>query len=1619
MIFRSPRRRNVFVDRAHDARRLIIISGSRLSFLLFLPITISTLLVALVLPLNAVEAQTPSGYSEYYIPGGTEQLWDIYVNLDNDPVLLAAQGMHAVIAVTATLDDTTIYYDHWEDTYDFDPNNPTATADETHVLQQGMVQEFESSNIPIPRGTLTYYDGRDRIYVAGGPVTVTRASWPESIGTVFSLAWEIYPTKPFLTNYTIPVGQDLAGAPYNYDDFDRVYVIVQSTTNGNNVRIDDPLTGPSPDVDVVLNQGELTEFYSINHGTTVAADDPVQVQFIVGQAQSSTASEVRGFSAVPDSLWDTEYYNPVSGVSSGNVDLYLYNPNASTITINYEDTSGTGSFTVNPGITRSYSDGAGHLVPQNSGAYLQSTDVFWGIGSGDTESPNYDWGFSLVPAWALEDHYFLGWAPGTSEAVPASNGSPVYITPVQDETTVYIDYSPTDGTPNVTYILDRLDSQKVFDPDNENTGMHIWATGIIAVAWGEDPDTANAGTPYLDLGYSTLPLPEDWMDVVLGIDKTADPTSLPPGPGQVSTFTIVVSTYSFPVDDVDVIDTLPPGWDYVTDSTTITLPDGTIISGPAADPIVTLPDLAWNLNQYMGSNETLTIVFDGVTTLAVSSGYNQNDAQANGTRLGGAQIFTPIDSAFVYISALTIDKDTSTPAVEPGGVATYTISIVNGTSGIITNVTVADDLPPDFSYDSGSITEVNATRTSTTDPSPGDTSLAWGTWDIDANGSVTITFDVNVDASATPGTYDNTASADSTETGPIDDNGILAQDPDTPPDEDPEDDEDVTITDIPSSIFVTKTANPTSLPEPGGTVNFTVRVDNTSAVDDVTIDSLIDTIHGDLNGQGTCAVPQTIALGGFYECTFTATVSGNAGDSETDVVTASGTDDDGNPVSGNDDATVTITDVASSILVTKTATPTSVPEPGGTVDFTVRVDNTSAADDVTINSLTDTIHGDLNGQGTCTVPQTIAPTGFYLCTFSAAVSGDPGDSETDTVTASGMDDDGNPVSDNDDATVTITDVPSSIVVTKTASPTSLPEPGGTVDFTVRVDNTSAVDDVTINSLTDTIHGNLDGQGACSVPQVITVGGFYECTFSASVTGTPGYSETDTVTASGTDDDGGPVSDDDDAIVTIVNVSKSLNATNQAFTTTPDVAIGEILTYEVIVIVQPGTMVGMTLTDVFDRGLAFVTCENITPSPPTLTTTRGDFDIVCNTPTVSTEPGGSSNPADQGRRVEFDFGDVGNPTASAGTLTVRYMAVVLNNIENQRGDSLNNSVDWQWIGGSLSSSASPVTIVEPYLSLAKSASPTVALPGTVITFTLMLEHDTWSDAEAFDLTLQDLIPSGLTYVSGSLAWTGVGLVPDGLNDSSAPTLTITWDSFPIGSSSVIQYQARMGNLQPGSIITNTAFLEWSSLLGYISTPQSSFNTLSTERFYDPGDPVNVYGMGASASVRVPELPETGFAPGRPTRLPSPSEYPPYHTLGYLWLEIPLISVEVPIMGVFMDDHGWELTWLWDQVGYLEGTAFPTWPGNTALTAHVYLPDGTPGPFIQLADLRWGDEVVLHAYGQDYIYQVRSVRRVLPSNLSVLRHEEYDWLTLITCEGYDEANGRYLRRVVVRAVLVDVR
>lgn len=120
-----------------------------------------------------------------------------------------------------------------------------------------------------------------------------------------------------------------------------------------------------------------------------------------------------------------------------------------------------------------------------------------------------------------------------------------------------------------------------------------------------------------------------------------------------------------------------------------------------------------------------------------------------------------------------------------------------------------------------------------------------------------------------------------------------------------------------------------------------------------------------------------------------------------------------------------------------------------------------------------------------------------------------------------------------------------------------------------------------------------------------------------------------------------------------------------------------------------------------------------------------------------------------------------------------------------------------------------------------------------------------------------------------------------------------------------------------------------------------------------------------------------------------------------------------------DDAWDVSWLNKDIGYLEGTAFPTWVGNSALTGHVYLSNGLPGPFVNLHSLKWGDLIFIHAYGQEFTFEVRWLAFVDPSSTSVIGHKDGTWITLLTCKEFDAAAGVYRLRTAVQAVLIRVK
>lgn len=178
------------------------------------------------------------------------------------------------------------------------------------------------------------------------------------------------------------------------------------------------------------------------------------------------------------------------------------------------------------------------------------------------------------------------------------------------------------------------------------------------------------------------------------------------------------------------------------------------------------------------------------------------------------------------------------------------------------------------------------------------------------------------------------------------------------------------------------------------------------------------------------------------------------------------------------------------------------------------------------------------------------------------------------------------------------------------------------------------------------------------------------------------------------------------------------------------------------------------------------------------------------------------------------------------------------------------------------------------------------------------------------------------------------------------------------------------------------------------------------------------LAASNQPQQPaSLPETGFAPHGAASLPAQQvEY----AATSMELAIPSLNVHATVVGVPLVDGNWDVSWLGTQVGHLEGTAWPTWVGNSVLTGHVWDADNTPGIFAGLGSLAYGDHIEIHADGRVYVYEVRSSRLVSPKNLSVLAADDgYAWLTLLTCEGFDPADNEYSYRRAVSAVLVEVK
>jgi len=605
--------------------------------------------------------------------------------------------MHSVTGISVTTTNTQIYYDQWENGYEADLANPVnvysslnlggtqiwgnhlaadgcppnvdgrtalVCSDANDVLSLGNVIVLEN-DVPLPRTSAVFYDGRDKL---GGTtvLAVTRSVWANSPGTVLADAVEVYDTTRWGTSYELPIGENTTNNPQNATVttmFNYSSVLIIAAENGTSVTIDKDGPGATAPATVILNQGDAYQVDGgMKMGGTITSTKPVQANLLTGKLASSYAS--RWYSLPPQSYWTDSLWTSVgTTVTNYPATVFIYNPSDSTaMVVNYETKLGTGTFSVPANGTYRFE------MPLLSGAHFFTSGIpFQAVGGMDASltgaDQTYDWGFSLVPDTWLTTAFIAGWAPGN--ATYTGNGSPIWVTAVK-ATTIYVDYgapSPVGtnldpkGRPyDVSYAIGQYESKQITGVGNTQTGIKFWTADGTSItgAWGEDPKTAAAGTPYLDVGYTIPPLPEVVISkqADLAIDLNSNGQA---DPGDTLQYTLTVrNNGAVTAFNVAITDPIPVHTTYVAGSTRM---NSTPVADNPSFPLLGSGLLISSIN-IGGSVEVTYKMKTDTTPPTYSEIVNTANANINGDMLS-ITLHTPVTSSATTCTASFMSSDYS------------------------------------------------------------------------------------------------------------------------------------------------------------------------------------------------------------------------------------------------------------------------------------------------------------------------------------------------------------------------------------------------------------------------------------------------------------------------------------------------------------------------------------------------------------------------------------------------------------------------------------------------------------------------------------------------------------------------------------------------------------------------------------------------------------------------------------------------------------------------------------------------------------------------------------------------------------------------------------------------
>jgi hypothetical protein len=314
-------------------------------------------------------AVNPTPVQLFYVPFPEDQLLQGLQAIESGgPSNAPVDPVTNFISIAAVGDGTIIYYDQWENGYDADIANPLnlfsgGNPGGTQIWGDGNAANGAPPGMPsdlIDAGTVIVlnnnvtstnlsavdFDGRDKI-AATKPVAVTRTAWAAGSNTLLAGSVEVYDTDNWGTDYRVPVGADIPDAT-DHQMFEYSSLAIMAGEGCATVLIDANANGTFEST-VPLAEGQsLFVSGGVNVGAHVVSDNPVQVDMLTGDIGSNYES--RDSALLPVNLWSDSSYEPVSTVTSGGTGttVWLYNPGASPLTVQYTTRDGGGSLVTTP-----------------------------------------------------------------------------------------------------------------------------------------------------------------------------------------------------------------------------------------------------------------------------------------------------------------------------------------------------------------------------------------------------------------------------------------------------------------------------------------------------------------------------------------------------------------------------------------------------------------------------------------------------------------------------------------------------------------------------------------------------------------------------------------------------------------------------------------------------------------------------------------------------------------------------------------------------------------------------------------------------------------------------------------------------------------------------------------------------------------------------------------------------------------------------------------------------------------------------------------------------------------------------------------------------------------------